>query len=68
MRNKQLTVSEAGRLGGKARKENLSPDELQKIARLGAKARTKALTKEERQEIAQKAATARWGKRKGDAK
>jgi hypothetical protein len=60
VKKKQLTVSEAGRLGGEARRENLSPDERQKIAKAGAKARTKALTKEQRQEIAKKAAAARW--------
>jgi hypothetical protein len=64
VKRKELTVSEAGRLGGEARRESLSPDKRQQIAKAGAKARTKALTKEQRQAIAKKAAAARWVKEK----
>ena len=49
-----------GRLGGKARAERLSKDELSKIAMKGVKARKTKLSPKRRKEIAQKAAAARW--------
>jgi hypothetical protein len=64
VKKKQLTVAEAGRLGGEARRANLSPEQMKKIAKVGAKARSKALTKEERKAIAKKAAQARWADKK----
>jgi len=61
-----------GRLGGIARAESLTPEELAAISRKagkkggkkGGKARAKALTPAERSEISRKAAAARWAKRK----
>jgi hypothetical protein len=57
-----------GSLGGKARAEALSEDELSRIGRKagkkGGKARANSLTKEERKRIAKTAAAARWAKKK----
>jgi general stress protein YciG len=56
-----------GRLGGKARAENLKPEQIAEIASkaglVGGAARAKKLTPEQRAEIARKAAAARWGKK-----
>ena len=49
-----------GRLGGKARAEARSPEELRAIGRKGGHARAKALSAEERRTIARRAARARW--------
>jgi general stress protein YciG len=53
-----------GSKGGKARAENLSPEELSEIGRkggtVGGKARAEALTAKQRSAIASKAAAARW--------
>jgi general stress protein YciG len=58
-----------GRMGGKARAEALTPEELANIGKKGGKkggkARAQALTPEQRSEISRKAAAARWAKRKG---
>jgi hypothetical protein len=60
-------LSEAGRLGGAARAENLSASELAAIAKKaglkGGSARAKKLSPERRSEIAKKAAEARWRKK-----
>ena len=72
VRKKPLTVAElvskAGKVGGRVRAENLTPEERQNIARQGGKVggreRAKKLTSKRRSEIAHKAATARWAKRK----
>jgi hypothetical protein len=59
-------LSEAGRLGGAARAQNLSPSELSEIGKKaglkGGNARAKKLSPERRSEIAKKAAAARWKK------
>jgi hypothetical protein len=51
-----------GSRGGKARAEQLSPEELSAIGKKGAKARLKSTGSSERREIALKAAKARWAK------
>ncbi len=60
MIEKNPAAVELGRLGGKARAERLSKDQLSKIAMKGAKARKAKLSPKQRKEIAQKAAAARW--------
>jgi hypothetical protein len=54
-------------LGGKARSENLSTEELAAIGRkgglVGGHARAAKLTAKQRKSIARKAAEARWGKK-----
>jgi hypothetical protein len=64
MVEKNQAAVELGRLGGRARAERLTRDELSEIAKKGVKARMKKLTPEQRREVAQKAAAARWGKNK----
>lgn len=63
----QLTVAEAGSLGGKASMRKRSAAERKEFARqagvAGGKARAKKLTKKQRSETAQKAARARWAKK-----
>lgn len=54
-----------GRLGGRARSENLSDAELAKIASKGGKARAAKLSAAERSRIAKRAVAARERKRKG---
>ncbi|MGA7239709.1 MAG: KGG domain-containing protein [Bryobacteraceae bacterium] len=53
-----------GSKGGKARAENLSPEELSEIGRkggtAGGKARAEVLSPKQRSAIARKAAAARW--------
>jgi hypothetical protein len=56
-----------GRLGGKARAENLSDAEIAKIARKGGKARAAKLTAAERGRIAKLAVAARERKRRGES-
>jgi hypothetical protein len=55
-----------GSLGGKARAENLSKDEVaaisEKAGKVGGKARAAKLSAERRREIAKAAAMARWKK------
>lgn len=62
-------MSEAGKIGGKARMDALTEEERSNLARKaglkGGRARTKSLTPERRKEIAQKAIAARWAKKKG---
>lgn len=61
-----------GAKGGKARAENLSPEELSEIGRMGGaiggKRRAEKLSTKRRKEIALKAAKARWGKQKAKGK
>jgi hypothetical protein len=64
MIEKNQAAVELGRLGGKARAERLSKDELSKIAMKGVRARKAKLSPKQRKEIAQKAAAARWAKNK----
>ena len=58
-------TSKAGKVGGRARAEALTPEQREAIARQGGlsggRARAKALTKARRSAIAKKAAAARWG-------
>jgi len=65
-------VTRIGSLGGKARAENLSADELSAIGikggLRGGKAAADAMTPEERSARARKAAAARWGKKRATAK
>ena len=63
MTEKNPAAVELGRLGGKARAERLSQEELSKIAMKGVRARKKKLSPKRRKEIAQKAAAARWGRK-----
>ena len=71
-RIKQITLAEhvqrIGSLGGKARAENLTAEELSEIGRkggaVGGAARAAALTPAQRSAVAKKAAAARWGKKK----
>jgi hypothetical protein len=71
-KKKKLTLEEvvrkAGRAGGRARAEKLSPEERKSISEMGAsaggKARAKALTRQQRSEIARRAAEARWKKKR----
>ncbi len=64
---KNPAAVQLGRLGGKARAKNLSPEELAQIGRKGGQAggaaRAEKLSGKRRKEIAQKAAAARWSKR-----
>ena len=59
-------VARIGKLGGKARAENLTPEQLSEIGRKaglkGGRARAKKLSPNQRKEIARKAALARWNK------
>jgi len=55
-----------GRLGGKARAQNLSEADLTEIARQGGKARAEKLSAAERRRIAKLAVAARESKRKGE--
>jgi hypothetical protein len=61
-------VARIGKLGGIARAQKLSAQELsdigQKAGVIGGKARSAKLSAKRRQEIARKAAAARWGDRK----
>ena len=71
-RKKSITLAEhiqrIASLGGKARAENLSAEELSAIGRkaglVGDAARAQSLSSKRRAEIAKKAAAARWGKKK----
>jgi hypothetical protein len=60
MTGKNPAAVELGSLGGKARAERLSREELSEIGMKGVKARMKKLSPECRREIAKKAAKARW--------
>ena len=64
-------VARIGKLGGVARAEKLSAEELSEIGRkaglVGGKRRAEALSPARRKAIAQKAAKARWGKRRKSA-
>jgi hypothetical protein len=51
-----------GSMGGKARAERLSANELSTIGKKGAKERQKSLSSSQRQEIARKAVKTRWAK------
>jgi hypothetical protein len=57
---------EIASMGGRARAEAISDEDLNRIVtkagKAGGKARAAKLTKEQRSEIARKAAAARWGK------
>jgi hypothetical protein len=59
-----MTVADAGKLGGKARAENLSPAALSVIGRkgglVGGTARAQVLSARKRSAIAKAAAQARW--------
>lgn len=57
-----------GRLGGKARAENLSDARITEIAREGGKARKAKLSPAERRRIAMKAVAAREAKRRAERK
>ncbi len=63
--------SKGGKVGGKKRMANLSPEERAELARkgglVGGKARATKLTPEQRSEIARKAVLARWAKQKQNA-
>jgi general stress protein YciG len=56
-----------GRKGGRARADNLTPEQLSEISRkaglAGGKARAKSLSPNRRSAIAKKAAAARWKKK-----
>jgi hypothetical protein len=60
---------EIASMGGRARAEAISEEELNRIVtkagKSGGKARAAKLTKEQRSETARKAAVARWKKQKG---
>jgi hypothetical protein len=62
-------VARIGKLGGIARAQKLSAQELsdigQKAGVIGGKARSAKLSAKRRKEIARKAAAARWGKKEG---
>jgi general stress protein YciG len=64
MARKNPAAVKLGKLGGKARAANLSPEELSEIGRkggeVGGKRRAEALTEKQRKEIARKAAAKRW--------
>lgn len=53
-----------GKLGGKARRESLSPEERSEIARQGGKARFGRMSKHERREYIRMLVEARLAKRK----
>ena len=57
-----LSVSEAGRKGGKARLNKMTAKEREDVARSGGAARAANLTAKERTEAARLAANARWAK------
>ena len=61
---KSITVAEAGRLGGLARRKNMTPEERSANAANATKARNQALDPVRRAAIARKAAQARWKKAK----
>jgi hypothetical protein len=60
-------VARIGKLGGVARAQKLSDEELSAIGRkaglVGGKRRAETLSKKRRSEIARKAAETRWGKK-----
>jgi hypothetical protein len=64
MARKNPAAVKLGRLGGKARSEKLSFEELSEIGRkggqLGGQRRAAVLSEKQRKEIARKAAAARW--------
>ena len=61
-----MTVSEMGRLGGKARAAKLTKEEIaaisSKAGKVGGKAKLVTLSPERRREIARNAINARWAK------
>jgi hypothetical protein len=63
-KKKNPAAQALGQLGGKARAEALSRDELSKIGRKGAAARHKSLTAAQRSQIAKKAVQVRIAKHK----
>jgi hypothetical protein len=54
----------AGRLGGKARAQNLSPKQLSEIGKKANRARNRTLSREQRKRLAKRAARARWKKQR----
>jgi hypothetical protein len=60
---KNPAAVELGRLGGKARAESLSREQLSQIAQKGVRARMRKLSPKRRKDIAKKASAARWSKR-----
>jgi hypothetical protein len=60
---KNPAAVELGKLGGKARAERLSREQLSRIAKKGVRARMKKLSSERRKEIAKRASAARWSNR-----
>ncbi len=60
--------SEIASMGGRARAESISQEDLHRIVTKagisGGKARAAKLTQEQRSDIARKAAAARWGKKR----
>jgi hypothetical protein len=64
---KMLSFAERGRMGGRATRRSLTPEERQKAARKAALARWQNTTKEQRREIARKTVLARWMRGKGHA-
>jgi hypothetical protein len=65
---KNLAAQILGRLGGRARMEALSADQLADLGRKGGEARARSLTPERRSEIARKAVQARIRKQLKQAK
>lgn len=64
-KKKNPNAQALGRLGGKARAENLSDTEIAKISSKGGKARAEKLTAAERHRIAKLGVAARERKRRG---
>ena len=63
-KEKNPAAVQLGSLGGKARAEGLTPEELSRIAYKGALARNAQLNAEQRSEAARKAVRTRWANRK----
>ena len=51
-----------GRLGGKARAENMTAEQISRIASKAGKASRASLSAEERRQVARRAAKARWNR------
>jgi hypothetical protein len=68
MSKKSESAALLGKLGGKARVRNLTPEELsaanQKASRAAAVARMKKISPKKRSKLAKQAAVARWAKQK----
>ncbi|HYL16301.1 MAG TPA: hypothetical protein VEV41_24925 [Terriglobales bacterium] len=60
---KSAAAALLGRLGGKARAKNLSPERLSTIGKLGVTNRNQKLSAADRKRIAKLAAEARWRKK-----